>query len=87
MEMEKSQEDYEWGKWQYSQSLFFSRKISFEFMTLISLLKKLNRAWLCFSVMTHPRLDQVIKRRDVLQSENLRTQQKEFSEEIITPDT
>lgn len=56
-------------------------------MTLISLLKKLKRAWLCFFVMTHPRLDQVIKRRDVLQSENLRTQQKEFSEEIITPDT
>lgn len=87
MEMEKSQEDYEGGKWQYSQALFFSRKISFEFVTLISLLKKLKRAWLRFSVMTHPRLDQVIKRRHVLQSENLRTQQKEFSEEIITPDT
>ena len=86
MEMEKGQEDYEWGKWQYPQALF-SRKISFEFVTLISLLKKLKRAWLHFSMMTHPRLDQVIKRRDVLQSENLRTQQKEFSEEIITPDT
>lgn len=84
MELEKSQED--WGG-QHSQALFFSRKMSFEFVTLISFLKKLKRTWLCFSVMTHPRLDQAIKRRDVLQSENLRTQQKEFSEEIITSDT
>lgn len=85
MELEKSQED--WGGGQHSRALFFSRKMSFEFVTLISFLKKLKRAWLRFSVMTHPRLDQAIKRRDVLQSENLRTQQKEFSEEIITPDT
>lgn len=89
MELEKSQEDWGWGGMAaFSGSVLLKKKkMSFEFVTLISFLKKLKREWLRFSMMTHPRLDQAIKRRDVLQSKNLRTQQKEFSEEIITPDT